>query len=71
MRELLQPLAGQRVSIRSRVSRFGCRPLAFNLYGETVLLEDVTTAPAPCSRITSGCLLARAWPRWSWPRATS
>jgi hypothetical protein len=42
MREALRPLDGQRITITGRVAKFGCRPLGFNLYGETVCLEGVT-----------------------------
>jgi hypothetical protein len=42
MREALRPLEGLRITIIGRVAKFGCRPLGFNLYGETVMLEGVT-----------------------------
>lgn len=41
MREALRPLEGRRITITGTVAKFGCRPLGFNLYGETVCLEDV------------------------------
>lgn len=42
MREALRPLEGQRIVITGRVAKFGCRPLGFHFYGQTICLEDVT-----------------------------
>jgi hypothetical protein len=44
MREHLQPLDGQRLTFTGTFTRFGCRPHFGNVYLETVLLENVTTA---------------------------
>jgi hypothetical protein len=42
MREALRPLEGQRITITGTVRKFGCRPIGFDLHGETVMLENVT-----------------------------
>ncbi len=44
MREGLIPFVGQRLTVRGVVRKFGVRPLFADLYGETLMLEDVTLA---------------------------
>jgi hypothetical protein len=44
MRELLAPLEGQRLTFTGTFAGYGCRPHYGNVYLQTVLLQDVTTA---------------------------